>query len=285
MYCSDECANHDASHKESCPAKVAFDYEIIQKFIMANLQIVNGFDSMSELLVDDMKKTVFDFDLSNPDDPMYEKNLLIAVNSLSTVVEVEFEGLSSTETHIKLEEQEFKTKSALKYLRIWCTNAFEMLILFESSTEKAGMYGSGVFPFMSLLNHSCYPNVDTVAVDNKFVLTVTRPIKAGEQIFITYGYSSVLYTRKEREKLLARYKFTCDCIACIEDYPKLEKLPKVKLCGFKQPPKGESTGEAAIQKFKINCNLIEKNIKKHPTYEIMQLIDVNRVLLHGLVRL
>ena len=38
---------------------------------------------MERLLSDDKKKTVFDFDLSNPDDPMYKKNLLIAVNSLS----------------------------------------------------------------------------------------------------------------------------------------------------------------------------------------------------------
>ena len=138
---------------------------------------------------------------------------------------------------------------------------------------------------MSLLNHSCYPNVDTTAVDNKIVLTVTRPIKAGEQIFTCYGCSSVSDTRKERKQGLAHYKFICDCIACIEDYPKLKKLPKVKLCGFKEPPNGVISREDAIKQFKINCDLIEKNIKKHPSYEIMKLIDYNRFLLYGLVRL
>ena len=160
-----------------------------------------------------------------------------------------------------------------------------MCVVSGKGVGKYEKYGVGIFPFMSLLNHSCYPNVNTITVDNKFVLTVSRPIKAGEQIFITYGYSSVIYTLEERKQGLARYKFTCDCIACIEDYPKLEKLPKVKLCCFKEPPKGETLREVAIELFKMNCELIEKNIKKHPTYEIMQLTAINRSLLHELVRL
>ena len=286
MHCSDECAKQNDFHEKTCPFKAAFKYEIIQKFIMTNIRIVGDFDSMVGLLIDDMKKTVFDFDLSNPGDPMYNKNLIIAVYNLSTAVEGEGEGLGgSVKTRPKSKKHDFFTKSASKYLRIWHTNAFKMLILIDSSTEKAGMYGSGIFPFMSLLNHSCYPNVHTIAVDNKIVLTVSRPIKAGEQIFITYGYSSVSYKLEERKQGLADYKFVCDCIACIEDYPKLKKLPKVELCGFEEPLEGESTREVSIELFKMNCNLIEKNIKKHPSFEIMQLIDINSTLLHGMVRL
>ena len=290
MYCSDECANHDASHKKFCPSKVAQYVEIKQKCIVEALKIVGDFDLMVGLLMDDMKKTVFDFDFSNSDDPMYKKNLLMSVNSLSTAGVA---GLCSAGIRPNPSELvAFPTEGASKYLSIWATNAFNMhedrRILFGPAS---GMYqfaediGSGIFPFMSLLNHSCYPNVDTTAVDNKIVLTVSRPIKAGEQIFITYGYSSVSYKLEERKQGLADYKFVCDCIACIEDYPKLKKLPKVKLCGFKEPPNGVISREDAIKQFKINCDLIEKNIKKHPSYEIMKLIDYNRFLLYGLVRL
>ena len=138
---------------------------------------------------------------------------------------------------------------------------------------------------MSLLNHSCYPNVNVITVDNTLVLAVSRPIKAGEQIFVSYGHSSVSYTLEERKQGLADYKFICDCIACIEDYPKLENLPKVELCGFEEPRTEKTSKEDAIKLFKINCNLIEKNIKKHPSYEIMKLIAINDALLHGLVGL
>ena len=291
MYCSDECANHDASHKKSCPFKVAEHVEIKQKFIVETLEIVGDLDSISGLLIDDMKKTVFDFDLSNSDDPMYKKSLLMSVNSLSATVEVK--GLESTEIYSKTaEREELQAKIASTFLRIWATNCFNMhedvRVMFGPASgnyEFGETFGSSIFPFMSLLNHSCYPNVTHITVDNKYVLTVTRPIKNGEQIFISYGYSSFRYTRDERRQKLARYKFNCECIACIEDYPKLEKLPKVDRRRFKEPDFGVYSTEAAIKQFKMNCKYIEKNIKDHPTYEVMQLILHNDHLLHAAAKI
>ena len=282
MYCSDECANHDAFHKESCPSKVAQHVEIAQKLIVKALKIVGDCDTMYELLMNDMKKTVFDFDLSNPDDPMHKKNLLIAVNSLST--EVEVEGLNSAEIHPKYTERE--TECALKYLLIWATNGYYMQenthAILGSRADKyefGEIIGSGMFPFLSLLNHSCCPNVKNITVDNKFVLVVSRPIKAGEQIFVYYGNSYFQDARDERRQKLARYKFNCDCIACIEDYPKLKNYPKIDRQCFKEPDFGVFSTEAAIKQFKINCEYIEQNIKTNPTYEVEHLILHNYHLL------
>ena len=112
------------------------------------------------------------------------------------------------------------------------------------------------------------------------VLTVSRPIKAGEQIFVSYGCGNFELPRDERRKnLLARHKFICDCTACIEGYPKIEKLPKIDRRRFKVPDFAAYSAKAAIQQFKMNCKYIEKNIKKHPTYEVMQLISHNDLLL------
>lgn len=44
----------------------------------------------------------------------------------------------------------------------------------------------GIFPFTSLLNHSCSPNLQRIFVDDKIVLVARRPIEAGEQLFICY---------------------------------------------------------------------------------------------------
>ena len=248
---------------------------------------------MVGLLADDTKKTVFDFDLSNPNDPMYKKNLLLAVLGLSRTVGSIVEVMSSLIIHPSSSERvNLLSKCASKYLGIWATDAFHMHEdMREMSGPGVGMYdfsetiGSGIFPFMSLLNHSCYPNVNHVTVDNKYVLTVTRPIKAGEQIFVSYGHSSFRYTRQERRQELSRYFFDCDCIACIEDYPKLEKLPKVDRRRFKEPEFAVYSTIAAIQQFKVNCEYIEKNIKKYPTYEVMQLNLHNDHLLHGAAKI
>lgn len=47
-------------------------------------------------------------------------------------------------------------------------------------------YARGLYPFRSLLNHSCVPNLMMSSSDNKLVYTVSKPIKAGEQLFDNY---------------------------------------------------------------------------------------------------
>lgn len=44
----------------------------------------------------------------------------------------------------------------------------------------------GMYPFRSLLNHACVPNIASSTYGNQLVVTVIKPIKAGEQIFDCY---------------------------------------------------------------------------------------------------
>ena len=289
MYCSDECAKQDDVHEKNCPYEIPLNVQIL--LLKKVIEIDGDFDS-EEGLSDDKKKTVFDFDLSNPDDSMYRKNLQIAVNSLSATVESDMKMLSSAQICSNSTEEELQTEMPYKYMRVWATNAYDLWenvrVITGPGTYKYRFYehfGKGIFPFVSLLNHSCYPNACTLTVDNKCVLTTCRPIKAGEQIFVSYGFSSFRYTREERRQKLARYKFNCDCTACIEDHPKLEKLPKIDRRYFKEPVFGIYSTQAAIKQFKMNCKYIEKNIKDHPTYEVMQLILHNFHLLHAAAKI
>lgn len=47
--------------------------------------------------------------------------------------------------------------------------------------------GSGVYSFLSLINHSCCPNVLRQCFGSKIVLRAFRPINKGEQLFDNYG--------------------------------------------------------------------------------------------------
>ncbi|KAJ8714956.1 hypothetical protein PYW08_004937 [Mythimna loreyi] len=59
--------------------------------------------------------------------------------------------------------------------------------------------GSGAYPFLSLINHSCAPNVVrfTKLGKNSVTLFALRPIKKGEQIFDNYGYFETIRDKKE----------------------------------------------------------------------------------------
>lgn len=70
-----------------------------------------------------------------------------------------------------------------------------------------------------LMNHSCAANVDLIG-ENNHVIHVARPIKAGEQLFLTHGQFFYCTPRTERkQELKRRFLFDCTCIACEKNYP------------------------------------------------------------------
>ncbi|XP_060500879.1 histone-lysine N-methyltransferase SMYD3 isoform X3 [Panthera onca] len=73
--------------------------------------------------------------------------------------------------------------------------------------------GVGLYPSMSLLNHSCDPNCSIVFNGPHLLLRAVRDIEAGEEL--TICYLDMLMTSEERRKQLRdQYCFECDCIRC-----------------------------------------------------------------------
>lgn len=46
---------------------------------------------------------------------------------------------------------------------------------------------AGIYPFRSLLSHSCAPNIWTTACGNKVIVSIIRTTNAGDQLFDSYG--------------------------------------------------------------------------------------------------
>ncbi|CAG0920776.1 unnamed protein product [Notodromas monacha] len=82
-----------------------------------------------------------------------------------------------------------------------------------------------VSPTAMILNHSCDFNAMYFMdpTTSKLVFKAIVPIKKGEEI--THSYTCNYSTSKleERRKHCASYGFTCDCKACIEDWPTAKK--------------------------------------------------------------
>lgn len=63
------------------------------------------------------------------------------------------------------------------------------------------------------MNHSCEPNVKvTFSGSNKVVAVAQRPVKAGEELRISYIDEFADY--EKRQKLIGEYLFTCNCPKC-----------------------------------------------------------------------
>ncbi|EDV38803.1 uncharacterized protein Dana_GF24983 [Drosophila ananassae] len=86
----------------------------------------------------------------------------------------------------------------------------------------AGLYGTG-----SYFNHECWPSVAGHFVGKKLVLTATKPHRPNEVVAVNYGPLFIKMNLKERQRTLrGRYSFSCNCMACQENWPLLQKLDK-----------------------------------------------------------
>ncbi|KAI9206182.1 uncharacterized protein BJ171DRAFT_499039 [Polychytrium aggregatum] len=78
--------------------------------------------------------------------------------------------------------------------------------------ELSGI-GVGLYPELSLLNHSCDPNCFLVFSGCKASLRVLRPIHQGQQLFLSYiDVTDPAGLRKK--ELGSRYFFDCKCTLC-----------------------------------------------------------------------
>lgn len=265
------------------------------KMVFSALSVAGSVDELRNILEHSTCKTVFDLDLSNPKDPMYHKNVLLAVNALTTVRETDYTKLNPLNVMfneppfdelLKTEEdREFIRKFARNQMKILDTNLYDMkehtrLKTANQARRTLGQsIGSGLCLFASLFSHSCDPSVKRITVDNKIAFVVVRPIAAGQQIFISYGYSSYDMPLEMRREHLKSYGFICDCEACAKNYMLLVRQPR-NIKDYIEPDHEMLTRKAAIKEFKKSCKFISKIISRHPCYETTDMIIYCDHLLH-----
>lgn len=101
---------------------------------------------------------------------------------------------------------------ALSHIKTIPVNSFSVKKYFKSRVSCT----VGLFDFISRINHSCKPNIDTIWDDNDVMYCVVRqPIKRGEQIFIDYLGGQRFSSIHERKQVIFNiWGFSCDCSKC-----------------------------------------------------------------------
>lgn len=75
----------------------------------------------------------------------------------------------------------------------------------------------------SYINHSCAPNIDMIPGDDfKFCVTI-RPIKMGEQLFVSYFRNDTqrrsIENKTRQDNLRKMFDFECECERCCNKHP------------------------------------------------------------------
>lgn len=200
MFCSQECmheGNH-LFHDYECNIleilKETGNFRMAIRNFFVSLSLCNGnIDELKRLMEesDEKNPTIFNFDFSLRENN--SKDLLMAMMSLTHKTDVRMSDISYIFQHHKslkrlwTSEKEFINKYLERMMKVEILNFHG--IKGRSLSDKCSYrkcVGDGSYAFCSLINHSCCPNVMRIVVENRMVLIVERPIKAGEQLFDCY---------------------------------------------------------------------------------------------------
>ncbi|XP_065073779.1 SET and MYND domain-containing protein 4 [Ochlerotatus camptorhynchus] len=100
----------------------------------------------------------------------------------------------------------------------------------ERDIGKSTFIGGGLYPTLALFNHSCEPGVTRFYRGNSVCVRTVKNIPSGSMVAENYGPLFTQVSREERRStLLNQYKFSCNCLACSENWPKFADMNQTVL--------------------------------------------------------
>jgi hypothetical protein len=190
MFCSQNCLDTADRTILKALADSGAD-DINQRVLYEAIDTCGGnYEKLGALLEDleVQEKTVFDFDLSNPADPMYKVHQLTCYLSLQRGPIIQ--DMQYIQRHPCLHRM--KSKKDGDIAKAFMLRTFQILTQNQfgvewQANERRANIASAMYIFGGLLNYSCVPNIDYIHVDNKLVISVRQPIKSGDQLFLSFG--------------------------------------------------------------------------------------------------
>lgn len=212
MYCNDRCLllAYEKYHKMECPIIDYLHQSLnIEELLIVRMALtaVACFNTIDELRKFMSEMSEMQNDALNPIALLYDEDqrALAQILRLSNSQGVRdgfdvFRRSTLTAlvttllmTHTKLnkllktpEDVDFFMELMMRMAFISDVNARDLRNL------KGEVYARGVYPLVSLLNHSCSATVDRFAYKQEMVLVVNRKIEQGQELTTNYGYS--MYT-------------------------------------------------------------------------------------------
>lgn len=213
VFCSQKCMDANITHKYECGTPFnTFDCEIrfqAQAVFMAIEAFVGDIDLLIKFiqgilwhpyiptsLHDATSKYHFFFQLSKSQPTTEDIFLVFKIYS----------DLMSIPKIIAL----FDSPEKQRFLKHLVAHHFLVILNNSHGSDSYESIGN-VF---SMFNHSCAPNLMQYFAGKQHLVTI-RPVKKGDQLFISYLGKRKLSLQKRQDKLQSNWNFICRCIRCV----------------------------------------------------------------------
>lgn len=226
MFCSTACKNDNKIHKIDCGAVYHLDDYINNKYIIQSILVaVNMFPNVESLMdfvqnvlrskkSGEIPKSVLD------QRSKYEMFLKLWTPSKMDDFVTEAYKLYNTILRFKEIQKLFDSTVKQRFL-MHLVGQHALILLFNSTQGQMCI-------FTSIMSHSCVPNIQEIWIDNRTAGITIRPIKKGEQLFISYMPEEVgkMLNKDHKTELTIKYGFKCKCLKCANQLADLIRIER-----------------------------------------------------------
>ncbi|KAJ8673126.1 hypothetical protein QAD02_004388 [Eretmocerus hayati] len=141
------------------------------------------------------------------------------LSQLREILKVPLESDDDDDVTLELLKMVLKRLLKICMVNVFKFNTYDCTCKDSNAQNCISTRGNFLSSCGAFFNHSCDHNVDRIFVPGPRVIFFSnQPIAKGKQLFISYGFSA---WRKEIKQSIPSlvYSFSCDCIACMEDWP------------------------------------------------------------------
>lgn len=223
IYCCIDCMHHDDVHKYACGQFncVSGSMKLYIQTILIAISLFRNVDQLIEFIETIITsdeggipkcvictksqyelffKLHISFCASEKDDFLFDAQKIYLTMQSSPAIKTLFDSLK---------KQRFLQHLILHHLLVTARNRFQY------SSDENHPQVTEIAPMACIFNHSCAPNVFNHMINNQAVFITFRPVKKGEQLFISYlGEKTGNPTVIRQSDLMNDFGFKCECDKC-----------------------------------------------------------------------
>jgi hypothetical protein len=192
-YCSKRCQSQawKGGHKQECK-RLASQEEAFPNLVAATMQVISGLNAEDKAYEEIKNSETHRDDFERVGGKKWEAMLLMS----HTAVKL-----------LDLKDDQSNLEQAKKVISTIMCSTHRLV------TPTFDPLGLAFDPSTSTINHSCLPNAVIVFDGPKLVVRALDPIKAGQEVLISYIDSSAPFGVRQAE-LKDQYFFECSCAKC-----------------------------------------------------------------------
>lgn len=217
VFCSEDCLNRNNIHKMSCGAsfhRMSMDMRLSLLSLLVAINTIPNVKDLMDFVEDNLKLDPYAVPTSVLDSRA-RYAIFLKLNRIKTPLNtLRAYQIYTSLLAIPSINAVFDSSRKLRFLM--------HLVVHHMVVHKSNGFNdvvgsqfdiASVACVLSLVNHSCAPNLFNFAVNNQEVCVTVRPIKKGEQLSIAYCAQGETTSRRQAA-LKDKFGFTCNCEKC-----------------------------------------------------------------------